>query len=1004
MKTLFIHLSDLHLTKENSNRINVDTIVENLRDKIEKANHIFLLFTGDFTSEANLVEFNLFESLLDDLKQKISQISLSAEIKVLLTPGNHDLDLSGEENEGYLIDLKKRYSKDDLDNLSEASISKMSCALTLCKKFGTFLKDNYIDNYSLENEDIIYHFTIINSAPLSSKSKIDKEHHHIPAKSLETICQNLKIGKRTIEIVLSHHRPDWFDYVTASKLNDHLYKYSSLAFFGHEHEQGEKTINAVGNSVTVVQGGELIDKEKSLLGSFNTLIFDTDSFSSEYGKYCYNESLQGWMYEEISSSISLSLFKKYKNNQDFLDKNFTIRLKDHYGLISDLFVMPTLYKDDKPKISTTAQLLDYLTENKEIYIKGNAKCGKTALLKYLYLELSKQYVPLFLRCSENISPIVKNAIDHAFVEQYEGGTEKLKMFDALGKKHKAILIDNIHVLKKEIMEKVMAFAREHYELVIVSYTSSYDPTKRLIEESILGLSHLFELLSFSYLNRKRFVNNVCRVMQLDEDKYDKVFKAYEATIGTSKILDFGDPEYALLLIESIISNNYYEDRNTESAFSIAFTHSVKNAFIDAQCDNKLDNCIQLTSWLAREVWKKQGDFSFKERFINDAFNDCCDYYKNITLGFFRYFELLKNSQLIICTGEDTYRFRRPTYLSYFAGQQISSDYHRNGGAEVNSLFENINSGINSDVLLFVCYELKDKSLLERIDNYLDNLCSNVEPLDFNSKNNAILKSVGDEDVSLLEEISFTKEEYEKEKDEREKVSFPAESKKENDSKNISSNYFDVKALKLIEIMSKALSGFSTLLNGDERTKYMKSTINASLRIVQVLFTINNEQYTQMLNILETIKKEIIKLSNEDPSLEKMRNMVSSLTLEGILFNYLTSVVTSFEYSISSWMSSGVSIPIIDGLDDQKITNSLFRIFSYVHMGSFVKYKNLLNKCLKEYADNRTITVLFSSTVISYILQNTISISELKELSQVAKLRFESLKKVVPQGQITYANK
>ena len=1003
MKTLFIHLSDLHLNENICTNVDAKSLARNMRDKIESSGNIFIIFTGDFVNRGNDTnEFVLFKTLLYDFVDEVTSLAPSSNVRTILVPGNHDLDLS-DEGDDYIIPLNKNHTSEEMDLFSDNSMHNCKNALELCRAFGCFTKNDYIDECDFESEGVIYHFLLINSAPLSSKIYVDKEHHHIPKQHLNLLHQKQEIGKKTIEIVLSHHRPDWFDYETASSLNAFIANKSSLVFYGHDHQQDEKVVITNNNSIVVMQGGELVSKENNLLGSFNVVVLDEDNFSFVGGKYYLDFNSDEQKYEDIVLNQTIQTFQPYKNTKTFVDNTFIISLKNHRCSTSDVFVMPTLYKNEKPYMSDFNQLVSYIFKNKILYVKGNAKCGKSILLKHLYLEFSKHFVPVLLKCNQHVSPVIKNAVDSAFIEQYKGGNEKLKAFDALSKDKKVILIDNFHSLKREVMEKMISYAKEHFEYVIVAYTSSYDPTKRLFEDSIIDFDHLFEILSFTFLNRKNYVNKICHIMDVNVENVDKVFKTYESTIGTSKILDFGDPEYALLLIENIISNNYYEGRHSESAFSIAFTYSVQNAFMNAGCEGKLENCIQLTSWLARDVWKRDSSSVFSEEFIHDSFTRCSNYYGNITIKFSRYLSLLLDSEIIIENGEDCYSFRRMMYLSYFTGLQISSDYKSKNRNDLDYLLNNIGHSLNSDVLLFVVYELKEKDLFDYIDKEINNIFPDCEPINFNTKNNVILKSVGKGDVFLEKEITFTKAEYEAEKDEEEKNNLPSVSSKnnqlsQNEDKEENSA---LKSLKLIEIMAKALSGFSTLFNAEERGKYLSDVNNACLRLAQKLFTINPDQFAMMKSVLERIREIINEESKHKKAYEKLQTMFNSISLEGLLYNYLVNVVSSIEFSVSDWASSGISIPIIDKIDSTQITNCLFKLCSYIHMGSFEKYKNQLKKVLDSYEDDNPTTIIFHPTVIMYILQNVVSNNELLELSKVSGISCESLKKMSPAGQIDF---
>ena len=417
MKTLFIHLSDLHIDDSKSGLLNQKNIIENITEKIRASNNIFVIFTGDFSNEGLDSQINLFKQIIDGFINEIKAISSDAFVQAIIVPGNHDVNLEKEKKNGYPIDFTKKYTSEELDNISDSYIRNMSPALNLCREYGCFLNDEYVDSVTYEDDEFIYHFSILNSAPMSSLNKQDKEHHHVPNKSLNQLGQNLKIGKKTIEIFLSHHRTDWFDYSTKSKLDSYIKESVSIAFFGHEHQQDNSIIIRDKKHLVNVYGGELIDKNNNLVGSFNTLMFDECSLIPLFGVHSFDYQKNEYHYSGDESHEKIEFFQKFKISNEFYKEEFKTPISGFDGDIMSLFVMPTLYKNNKPYISKVSSLIAYLDKNKEIIIKGNAKSGKSILLRFLYLQLSKKYVPVLVDCKNVTSPIPKNIINSEFLNR-----------------------------------------------------------------------------------------------------------------------------------------------------------------------------------------------------------------------------------------------------------------------------------------------------------------------------------------------------------------------------------------------------------------------------------------------------------------------------------------------------------------------------------------------------------------------------------------------------------
>ena len=103
MRTIFIHLSDIHLRSNDKNIINVDSMFGNLKNKISKSEVVFLLFTGDFSNNAEINQFDSFKFLFEDIINYLRSANDNIKIIPLLVPGNHDINLSSEKKKGYIF-------------------------------------------------------------------------------------------------------------------------------------------------------------------------------------------------------------------------------------------------------------------------------------------------------------------------------------------------------------------------------------------------------------------------------------------------------------------------------------------------------------------------------------------------------------------------------------------------------------------------------------------------------------------------------------------------------------------------------------------------------------------------------------------------------------------------------------------------------------------------------------------------------------------------------------
>ena len=95
MKLLFMHLSDLHLSKNDD--INEDAIAgiaQTLSSQnIDSINHVLVLVTGDIANAGKKNEYDAFHSFKELLLSALAEnLPNDATLHMYIVPGNHDID------------------------------------------------------------------------------------------------------------------------------------------------------------------------------------------------------------------------------------------------------------------------------------------------------------------------------------------------------------------------------------------------------------------------------------------------------------------------------------------------------------------------------------------------------------------------------------------------------------------------------------------------------------------------------------------------------------------------------------------------------------------------------------------------------------------------------------------------------------------------------------------------------------------------------------------------
>ena len=102
MKVAILHLSDLHIEKENSQWMlkRAEQIVTAVRNDFSECAKIIILVTGDIANAGTEEEYGYAKQFFRTLLREFAFRGLNGtelENKIICVPGNHDCDFSREE-------------------------------------------------------------------------------------------------------------------------------------------------------------------------------------------------------------------------------------------------------------------------------------------------------------------------------------------------------------------------------------------------------------------------------------------------------------------------------------------------------------------------------------------------------------------------------------------------------------------------------------------------------------------------------------------------------------------------------------------------------------------------------------------------------------------------------------------------------------------------------------------------------------------------------------------
>lgn len=981
MKILFIHLSDIHF--KNNFDINIDNFLTAIEPYKNVVDECFLVFSGDFSFSGSTEEIAIFDTFITKMISSLNSI-LRIETKLLIVPGNHDI----------ILDKDTCLSREQIESLSSADkekayrneLIKQQNSLEYCSSKGFDFSKSSLVNKLFDFGRTAVNVNLVNSAPFSSlgSKDFDKGSHYLFPFGL-SVNGCIRLGKKTLEVLICHHRPDWFDYNSQQELEEYEKTTASICFYGHEHKADSYYEVNNENQVVISRGGFVNNANLKLSGSFVTLLVD-DEFN-----ICtittYTSSKRTSMFEcSDQKKISIKYNDKYALNNKFIDSILNPVLVDGVRE-KDVFIMNFLSSNgEQEDIYDFKALIDFIDKNKKLFLVGQPKIGKSVLLHRIFEHYSlNAETCIYYDCEERTSKNTLQNIKNIFDDQYKMGDELYKEFSTGQNRRRVLIVDNFDSFdrnyKKEAFKKDI---ENHFDIFIFASKTNFSDKRELLDD-FYASNLSFKLNGFSVVQRHSFLKKYLTIKGIDDnDSINKINGAIESSIATCSILDMSDPGYLLLLADQIVKNKLYVERETYNAFSVVFDYSIHDALANAGNKADLDAYDLILSKLALEMNFVKHDIYFEYVDLDNAVRfgkKNFTHVKNIDTE--EMLDILLKSKLVK-KHEGKYKFVRNSIFAYFASKEVIRLVKKKDTKYLKIISDNILYGINGDIFVFVAYNLRDNELFFEIQDTLSKLLNNFEPLSFEKKNNPILKA----NKTLIPE---NKEQAENRKQFFARIDAAERKVINNADKKEAQAYettFDgeasaiLKIFKLIEISCKIIAGFPNDLEQDDRQVLFECTLESSLKIINMLFRFNDEKEIEEIEReFKEAKKQfidnLIKNNSDRKTIEKIEN----LDIVHAFYSVLTSTVLNIFTSMANICASKVSMPIIADLDGEIFSNLLFKLISYGETANFEGFKNTLKAIIE--LKNKEYTLLAQRVLRVFVVKHDLTNKQIKELSAVS---------------------
>lgn len=351
----WIVLSDLHMNFKNcTTKIARQKLVEAVKAENAKGKISFILITGDCLHQ--------YKGDIEEIKNFILKISKACDLKsekVILCPGNHDIDRKNvERNEAI-----RRYRENG--NLPDLEI-----CLEGYGKFKELYSLFYGSIYRPFQTKNIEEFKIItlDSCLLSMDDK-DYGHLTVNFSQLADLKDELEKDKK-INVVIMHHGVEWLQPEEGRRFQHWLADNDiRMVFCGHNHAPGMNILSeAIDSSGVPRDGVPQFTCGCALADSYSNPVFLVGEYKNEefmeMKLYEYRDNSRWEITSGILRSFPSGIYKESKMTN---------------GLIKNSYDIPKIYEsifdigDDVKKEIENGYRLDFFGLRGGTFLKGNSK-------------------------------------------------------------------------------------------------------------------------------------------------------------------------------------------------------------------------------------------------------------------------------------------------------------------------------------------------------------------------------------------------------------------------------------------------------------------------------------------------------------------------------------------------------------------------------------------------------------------------------------------------------
>ena len=1001
MKIAILHLSDIHIEKNNSQWLlkKAEQIVPAVWNDFSDCGKIIIVVSGDIANTGTEEEYGYAKGFFRELLKQFARRGLhnkELENKIICVPGNHDCNYGKDTAARQLLLGSLRTNATAIDTSVYQIISNVQ------EEYAAFAKDIMIEkdfilsinnNIPIKAGDKTILFRLYNTAWMSVK-KEEQNSIVMPLNLIEDEHPD-------VDFVISifHHYYPWLTQGCDNnnkRFNKLILRSSNMALYGHEHTPSSSQVKDVFESETIneFQGGALcLDRQGSQrTSSFNSFVLDMDSFECTVRSYVYNEGLYSKRKEETVELNRERKTDEFRHNADFLKSLRKMSIPIHNSenvkmTLDEFFVYPDLERMNTRQIKVDEDFTDSSSiiddkQYKLVMLEGDDQSGKTSLLNMYYLRFVDKYMyPLFVK-GKNINDNLDKVLSNAFTEQYN--SEDKEKFSQYDNGHKVLLVDNFDecqlndTAKKKVIDQML----ERFSKVIITtkenegVSSSYFlmEKKETLMARIKPLGHVKRNALVKKFYKTYDVNASTMQQQALLEQVKAGFDMVENFLGKEYM-----PSYPIYILSILLSNTKLQSSTLEqTAYGYCYEALITCALMTCVDDKtKIDRYYNVLMNLAYFIYNKNG-----KPISEDEFQRFYEDYQSIyhAQGYKETKSNLLKCNLLRCTDDYYYKFSY-NYIYYFLVAKYMADniHDKKGQDDIMDLCMNIHDEQKANILIFIAHHIKAPQFIEATQLALIMALEKEKPVTLD-RNDDYYKLVNELCESLKKEIVVPGEKIDPEKEREKMLQKRDENEKAQSKEKVKPNELPEeiqnmnKSLRSIEVVGQIVKNRQGSLPKTEIKTMVKEMYETAFRTISYFGAFIESEKSQLI-------EDVIENKKEGESNDEIKKKIDSF-FEITSLNFCLFVFSKVIKSVGNKELRGTFTEIAKEMGTPAAKLVSFSIISC--FSSKIAITELEDLC-EELRDNPVAMSIIRARVRSYLYHNHIPINERQKIISTVNL-------------------